>query len=162
MSAGGLGEFIADPATRTHGRASSSKGAVFTHPCSTWGMYQFRHTSGTELCQGQTCSPSALASSPPSFHKSSPSLTLSASLQQKHSSPSLSSHPAHRGGWDMLHMLTCSLSFLSVLLQGTQAFFLPHTPFHAPLPSFCHQIPLPSGGSRLPPQHNACSQSPSL
>lgn len=26
----------------------------------------------------------------------------------------------------MLHMLTCSLSFLSVLLQGTQACFLPH------------------------------------
>lgn len=27
----------------THSRASSSKGAVFTHPCSTWGVYQLRH-----------------------------------------------------------------------------------------------------------------------
>lgn len=118
------------------------------------------HTSGTELFQGQLCSPSALARSPPSFHKSSPSLTVcqppAITVQPKPCLPFCSQRVT------LLHMLTCSLSFLSVLLQGTQIFFLPHTPFHAPLPSLCHQIPLPSGGCTLIPQNNAGSQSPSL
>lgn len=134
MSAGGLGEFTADPAIHTHGRASSSKGAVFTHPCSTWGMYPFRHASGTELCQGQTCSPSPLASSPPSFHKSSPSLTLcqppAKALQPKPILPSCSQRRMGYAAYaHMLSLLSfCPSSRHSGLLSASHPFMLHFPP----------------------------------
>lgn len=159
---GDLGNSLLVLQPYTHGRESSSKGAVFTHPCS---MYMGHapvqtHTSGTELCQGQICSLSALARFPPSFHKSSPSLTVSASLQQNHSSPSLSSHPALREMHSCICLHVHSPFFLSFKALRfsfclTHPFML-HFPLSATRP-LCPQV----DPDCLPSTMQAASPSPS-
>lgn len=90
--------------------------------------------SGTELCQGQTCSPSPLASSPPSFHKSSPSLTLcqppAKALQPKPILPSCSQRRMGYAAYaHMLSLLSfCPSSRHSGLLSASHPFMLHFPP----------------------------------